>query len=111
MIKNEVVVIGWDIDDTITNGTAWDYEQILSAEPRQDILDLMNLAHHRFYNVVHTARRKELYIPTLAWLAKVDAGYQAIHMGKMASDLYVDDRSLNPDCPTCLDKLNKIIKG
>ena len=111
MADRDPIVLAWDIDNTLSTSTAWNAEQIMSAEPRQEILDLMELAHHKFFNVIHTARRHDLYIPTIAWLAKVNAGYQAISMGKLAADCYIDDKGFNPDCPECLDRLNKIIKG
>jgi len=110
MSEKKPVVLAWDVDVTLTEDTAWDADGCSSAEPRQEIIDLANLAHKSFFNVIHTARRSELYNETMLWLGKNAVRFQAVHFDKMASDVYIDDKAYNPNCPECMDKLNKIIK-
>lgn len=84
-----------DIDGTLTNSSAWTEEECLNAEPNLIMINKVNELHALNFIIIHTARRHELYIATIAWLNKYEVRYHAIRMEKLPCDIIVDLDSVN----------------
>jgi hypothetical protein len=95
--QNIPKVYAIDVDGTLTIGDAWDYESCLMAKPRQEIIDYVNEIAKKNFIVIHTARRHNLYEATVEWLAIHGVTYHAIRMGKMPADYYLEDKAINPN--------------
>ena len=84
-----------DIDGTLTMTTAWTEEDCLSVEPRPEVIAKINELSLKNFIVIHTARRHELYLPTIKWLSTHNVKYHAIAMGKMPCDVIYDEDAIN----------------
>jgi len=93
--RNKCLVIAVDLDKTLTTNTVWHTEDN-EPEPNKEMINTINELHKSNFIVIHTARRHELYELTIKWLNKHGVNYHSISMGKMAADVYIDDKSVNP---------------
>lgn len=84
-----------DLDGTLCEGEFWGGEE---PKPIQKRIDWVNNLYKQGYHIIiYTARRRELYSTTEAWLIKHGVLYHAISMEKMGADLYIDDKCINID--------------
>ncbi len=84
-----------DIDGTLTKDTAWDAEGCLNAEPRTEAIKRVNELSLKNFIIIHTARRHELYLPTIEWLNKNNVRFHAVSFGKMPCDQIYDEDAIN----------------
>lgn len=84
-------VIAVDLDATLTNGeNAWTTE----PTPHQKHIDIIRGLYKKGYIIIiHTARLWEFSCETVAWLIRHRVPFHGVMMGKMGSDLYIDDRN------------------
>jgi len=89
-------VIAMDLDKVLTTETAWNDQTALDVKPNLEMIKISNdLCIRGAFLVIHTARRHEMYLPTVRWLEIYGVKYHAICMEKMPSDCYIDDKALN----------------
>jgi hypothetical protein len=86
-----------DMDCTLTKNPCWTIEQCINAEPREDVVFLVNdLYRGGNIVIIWTARREVLRPATEYWLKKHGVFYHAIDMGhKIGANAYIDDRAIN----------------
>ena len=84
-----------DIDGTLTVNTCWTGEEAEKAEPNQAMIDKVNELYMHNFIVIHTARRHELYHPTIKWLDKHGVRYHAVRFEKMPSNVIIDLDAIN----------------
>lgn len=84
-----------DIDGTLCFDSAWTSEGCLAGKPRTEVIKKVNELHKSNFIIIHTARRHELYLPTIKWLNKHDVRYHAIRMDKMPADIIFDLDAIN----------------
>lgn len=85
-----------DLDGTLTKDPCWTKEQCLLAEPRKEIIKLVNkLYKDGNIIVIWTARREYLRPETEYWLRVNEVFFHALNMNKLGADAYIDDRAIN----------------
>ena len=89
--------IGVDFDNTLTNEICYTPEEVLSATPKQDIIDKVNALHSQNFIVIYTARRDYLLPASLEWLKRHGVRFHAISNNKIPLDLYIDDLAVHID--------------
>ena len=96
------MILGVDIDETLTNESCWTREQVLSATPNTKIIQLVNDLYFEGHTIILYTCRGDSVIPaTRCWLKEQGVKYHALNNNKLWADYYLDDRSVHPD------KLNK----
>ena len=84
-----------DIDGSLTKSSAWNEQECLDAEPRLDAIEKVNELALLNFIVIHTARRHELYLPTIVWLNKHNVRFHAVSFAKMPCDIIFDLDAVN----------------
>jgi uncharacterized HAD superfamily protein len=92
--RQNLLVIAVDIDNVLTEEAVWTEAQ--EPAPNKKMIWLVNDLYLSHFVVLHTARRRELFVSTINWLEKHGVRYHAIRMEKMSADIYIDDKSINP---------------
>lgn len=90
------LVIGVDMDGTLTQKVCWSEAECESALPNLAVVAKVNALRKRHYVIIYTARGDELIPATLRWLRKHDVYFIGISNHKQPMDMYLDDRSFNP---------------
>ena len=85
-----------DVDKTLTLETCFTPQQCLDAEPRHQMIEVVNKLAQRDVIIIYTARQDRLIPATLQWLRHWHVRYDAISNEKRPSDLVIDDKSFNP---------------
>lgn len=89
------MVFSIDIDGTLTHGSAWTEDECLNAKPNLEVIKRVNELSLINFIVIHTARRHELYLPTIEWLSRNNVRYHAVCFGKMPCDRLFDLDAVN----------------
>lgn len=85
-------IIAVDLDGTLCEGRFWDEE----CTPIISRIRAINDLYKKGYKIIiHTARHRDYYKETEAWLIKNGVYYTCLSMGKLTADLYIDDRAMN----------------
>jgi len=86
-------LIAVDLDGTLCEGEFWGGQE---PKPKYDVIkkieELYKAGHHI---IICTARHRNYYQETEAWLIKYKVWYHALSMEKMGCDLLIDDKVLN----------------
>ena len=90
-------IINVDVDNTLTNETCFTIEQVLSATPKQHIIDKVAKLYDEDYIVIYTARRDNLIPSTFEWLRRNNIRWHAFSNQKPPSDAYIDDLAVHID--------------
>jgi len=99
--KKNRQLIAVDLDGTLTHG---ENRYILEPTPHKKHIDIIKILYHKGYIIIiHTARLWEQSCETIAWLIKNRVPFHGIMMGKMGSDLYIDDKN------SSFDELEKLL--
>ena len=85
-----------DVDKTLTLETCFTPQQCLDAEPRHQMIEVINRLAQKDVIIIYTARQDRLIPATLQWLRHWHVRYDAISNEKRPSDLVIDDKSFNP---------------
>jgi hypothetical protein len=85
-------VICVDLDGTLCYGESWTPENVMIAEPKQEIIDKINILYEKNFIVIYTARRDDLIPATLEWLRRNNVRYHAFSNQKIGADQYIDDK-------------------
>jgi len=86
-------LIAVDLDGTLSEGECWGAED---PKPKQDMIDFINSLYIKGYHIIiYTARFRDFFQLTEAWLIKHRVRYHALCMNKMGADLYIDDKCIN----------------
>jgi hypothetical protein len=101
-----------DLDRTLTKESCWTLDQCLKAEPRKDVVELVNTLYRSGHIIIiWTARREFLRPVTEYWLKTNNVFYHAVQMGKMGADAYIDDKAINAiNYDNLLKGIQEIIK-
>ncbi len=94
MVDREIIMV--DFDGTLTlGGRFWTKDEIL---PNKKVIDWVN-NKYREGNVIiiFTARPYELARKTVAWLIEHGIKYHGLNFDKPGAQIYVDDKSINPE--------------
>ena len=94
-LLKDAIVVSVDLDGTLCEDQCWTSAQCLDATPKYNIIEMINKIGFEKYIVIFTSRRDELIPSTLKWLRKHGVKFQAISNNKSASDLYIDDKTLD----------------
>jgi hypothetical protein len=84
-----------DLDGSIVKGTCWTAEACENAEPNLPLIAKVNEMYKDHFIVIHTARRHELYYPTIKWLNKHNVRYHASRFEKLPCDTLIDLDAIN----------------
>lgn len=97
----------FDIDGTLCTNTNGKYRE---AKPYPEMIRLVNeLYDNGWYIIIHTARgggkfdgkigliNKQWYAVTQGQLISWGVKYHELHLGKILSDFYIDDKALRVD--------------
>jgi uncharacterized HAD superfamily protein len=95
--RNNLKVILVDLDGVLCKGDTWNPEDCLKAKPIEKNIEEVNRLHQKHFVVIYTSRRDNLIPATLEWLRRNNVQYQAFSNKKSAADIYIDDRSINPE--------------
>lgn len=96
-IPNKFLIYAIDLDKTLTKQTCWSWDDCINAEPDEEIVRFVNNLYDSHHTVIiYTARKHNLYEPTIRWLNRVGVRYSAVRMEKLVADYYLDDRMLHP---------------
>ena len=90
-MKNKVIAV--DMDGCLCEEKKT-FEKSL-AEPKQDIINIINLLYNSNTIVIYTARSWLEYKMTEDWLKKNNVKYNFLVCGKYPYDVLIDDRVLN----------------
>lgn len=90
------LVIGVDMDGTLTQKTCWTEEDCLNALPNESVVAKVNEFRLKHFVIIYTARRDELLPATIKWLRKHDVYFNGISNRKEPFDMYLDDKAFNP---------------
>lgn len=77
------------------------------ATPVPHVIEIVKKAYAQEFVVIYTARQDDLIYETIKWLKRHDVPFHAISNIKMPADLYLDDKSINPN-PQSVGELEKI---
>jgi len=84
-----------DLDGTLCEGEFWGKGE---PKPKQDMINKIEKLYKQGHHIIiYTARRRNYYQETEAWLIKNKVWYHALSMEKMGADLYIDDKSITPE--------------
>ena len=86
-------LISVDFDGTLTKGGKFwiEGEEIL---PNEQVIEWVNKEYRkRNVIIIYTARPPETYRETEAWLITNNVKFHAIRFGKLAADMYIDDKN------------------
>ncbi len=93
-MKGKIYV--FDLDGVICSEEKT-FERTL-AKPNKDLIDkINNLFSHGNIIIIYTARSWAEYRATKKWLYENNVYYDELIMGKPVYDIWVDDRSINPE--------------
>ena len=84
------VVVSVDLDGTLAKSTSWTADDCLNAKPNLPLIEKINEMYKDNFIVIHTARRHELYYPTIKWLDKNNVRYHSVRFEKMPCDILID---------------------
>lgn len=99
--------IVFDIDGTLCEERET-FERGL-AQPKKEIIELVNEVYAQgVFVILYTARSWSEYRITETWLKGNGVHYNLLMCGKPVYDLWVDDRSVNPNN---IEKLKEEIRG
>jgi len=94
---NEIyLLIGFDMDKTLTEETCWTEEDCLNAEPNIEMVQVIKKVSLRDITFIYTGRQLELFNATYRWLMRQEIRVWGVTNFKMPADIYVDDRAINP---------------
>lgn len=93
-MKHEPKIYLIDIDGTLTNEVCFHHEECVNATPNQKMIDWVNDKYKTDFIIIYTARRNDLYQPTIDWLAKYGVKYHATQFQKTPG-VIVDLDSIN----------------
>ena len=85
-MRQEIILV--DIDGTLTNEVCFTEEECVMATPRYNSIAYVNQLHNENFIVIYTARRQELYFPTITWLKMYGVKYHAIQFGKIPGKIF-----------------------
>jgi len=95
MNRQDIKIILFDLDGTLTKETCWTEEECLEATPiKKNVEAIKKLARDHFV-IIWTARKDHLISASLKWLRKHDIPFQAISNNKTSADYYIDDKAYN----------------
>lgn len=94
-MKHKPKIYNVDIDGTLTYGTAWTAEECLNAKPRLDMIEKINKLYLFNDIVIYTARREDLYIPTMTWLRKWNVHYHSTNFATKPPGIQIDLDAIN----------------
>ena len=93
-IKNNSI-LAVDMDGVLSEGDSFTDEECLKAKPIQKIIDKVNkLNRQGVFIIIHSSRKEWLREATTYWLNVHKVRYNAIVLGKLWSNYYLDDRNL-----------------
>lgn len=84
-----------DLDGTICKDHCWTAEEVENAKPNVELIEKINDLYRENFIVIHTARRHELYQPTIKWLGKHGVRYHSVRFEKLPCDVIVDLDAVN----------------
>lgn len=84
-----------DVDGTLTLDSCWTDDEVLNAKPNKEAIEKVNELYQHNFIVLHTARRHELYYPTVLWAEKHGVRYHAVRFEKMPCDELFDLDAIN----------------
>lgn len=84
-----------DLDGTLSLDSCWTAEDIENSRPNTELIERINDLYQNNFIIIHTARRHELYLPTINWLGKHGVRYHATRFEKLPCDQIVDLDSVN----------------
>lgn len=88
-------VINIDIDGVLTNSEChWEETPTVNKETRRFVQDAYYSM--KYVIIIHTARLWHDANKTIGWLVTNDIPFHGIMMEKGASDVYLDDKAINP---------------
>ena len=93
------MIICVDLDGTLYKGTAWNENDIKNSVPNPAVVRWVNQKYKKDFIVIWTARRPQLYFPSIQKLWQDGIFFHALACGqggKCPADLYLDDKSFTP---------------
>ena len=92
------VPIAVDFDSTLTTGdhAPW-WEEWTAAEPREEMIELVNELRKRHTIIIWTARPESMREETIYHLDKWGVRYHALVMGKTNVAAFIDDKAVHRD--------------
>lgn len=94
--KTERDIIMVDFDGTLTTGGRFWTNDV--HPPNQKMIDWVNNEYHKGnVIIIFTARPYETMRKTVAWLIEYGVKYHGINMDKPGAQMYIDDKSINPN--------------
>lgn len=100
MILKPHSLIAVDLDNTLCEGEFWGGDE---PKPKQEMIDKIEKLYKQGHHIIiYTARHRNYFQETEAWLIKYKVWYHALSMEKMGADLYIDDKSIKPE-ELCID--------
>lgn len=88
-------VFAVDLDGTLCYTSGWTEKDCLKAKPNKAMIKKVNELFEKNFIIIHTARRNNLYEPTIKWLEKNNVKYHAIKMEKMPCTKMLDDKAFS----------------
>lgn len=91
--------IAVDFDNTLTSGEGSKYwVDPYDMHPNEEMIDIVRQLYYDGHTViVYTARGEDARCETQHFLDKWDVTHHALRMGKLGYDVFVDDRTVNPE--------------
>ena len=104
--RGALLVIALDMDGVLCQNNWHELDPV----PIKENIERFNRLFDKHFVVIHTARPDRLYEATKRWLVKHKVRFNLLATGKLAADVYIDDKSWNPNtdqgacqCHVCLD--------
>ena len=93
IVKPKVYAV--DLDGTICLDHCWNAKEVAEARPNTELIEKINDLYGGNFIVIHTARRHELYLPTIKWLSRHNVRYHSVRFEKLPCDVIVDLDAVN----------------
>ena len=90
-------LIAVDFDGTLTNGNVkwWKGENPI---PNKIVIEWVDKEYMKGnIIIIHTARPWKVAQETISWLIKNEIRFHGVMFGKLSADIYLDDKSKNPE--------------
>lgn len=94
-MKHKPEILNIDVDENLTIEDCFTEEDCLNATPDQDMIDWVNRQYKYHYIVICSARRHELYLPTIEWLRRYGVKYHSTSFQSKPPGRQCDRRAIN----------------
>jgi len=95
-MRDTMKVVCVDLDKTLCVGECWTPKQCQEAESIKENIEKLRKIADKHIIIIYTARSDKLMSATFAWLHRNGIPFRAVSNNKVGADLYIDDKSINP---------------